>query len=128
MYEVKNQKEWEERCVNAGGLCLVAFLPPVEEDEETRTKSLGVLEELVQKQTKSTFKFLWVDGRKESKFREGFDLSQDLPVVMVTNPSKKRYAPFLGAFTVDAISEFMERILSGYKKTSAVDPVPTLSE
>jgi len=128
LVELQTQKDFEENCVEKGGLCAIAFIPPAEVDEEERKKDLDVLEQLVAKQTRVTFRYMWVDGKKESKFREAFGLSQDLPVLAVLNPGKKRYAPFLGAFTADAISDFTEKILLGSKKTVPLDELPSLSE
>jgi len=158
---LEKQADFEKHCAEKGGLCVIAFLPPVaevavegtehdeeeerkeghgeeEEEEESgagatetedvRAKSIAVLEELVAKQKPPVaFRFLWVDGMKESKFRDEFGLSQELPVLAVLNPNKMRYAPYFGAFTTESISEFLAKILMGSKKTAQLDKLPSMS-
>eukprot|EP01090_Pellita_catalonica_P022225 TRINITY_DN8558_c0_g1_i1.p1 TRINITY_DN8558_c0_g1~~TRINITY_DN8558_c0_g1_i1.p1 ORF type:complete len:400 (-),score=87.66 TRINITY_DN8558_c0_g1_i1:42-1241(-) len=120
---VQSQDELEQHCYEKRGLCVIAFLPA--EDHEDHESYLKVLEELVEQKKGSAFRFVWIDGEENANFRDVFTASTDLPALVALSSRKKRFGNFLGSFTADNISSFLDRILRG-SRTVGLSELPSL--
>ncbi len=127
LHALATEEDWQTKCVEQRRICAVAFLPSKDIDEEEHAKFVNVLESLVTKRgARDAFSIMWVDANKASKFRRALDLAVDLPSFAVVSPKKKGYSPFIGPFTDKAMGEFLDKVLSGSKRTIPVESVPPL--
>ncbi|KAL6080578.1 Protein disulfide-isomerase 2-3 [Balamuthia mandrillaris] len=121
--QVVTQKDWEVKCLSQRALCGLAFLP-----SEDREKYVSLVEQLAaDRRSNGAVVFLWIDGEKESKFRNDFGVSDNLPGLVLLSPHKKRAADFKGAFEATNINEFVDKVLRGAKTTFPLDPIPSLA-
>jgi len=82
----------------------------------------------VEKYKGGAFRFIAVDGLNEIPFKHGFSYTTELPSLIAYSPQKQRLSDFIGSFTVDAISKFLENVLKGRTATIKIDQVPSLSK
>eukprot|EP01089_Gocevia_fonbrunei_P011310 TRINITY_DN2451_c0_g1_i2.p1 TRINITY_DN2451_c0_g1~~TRINITY_DN2451_c0_g1_i2.p1 ORF type:complete len:218 (-),score=52.72 TRINITY_DN2451_c0_g1_i2:261-914(-) len=128
LHHIQNQNEFKDQCIENRGICLIAFLPSKENDPEYFDGLVNVLNELVEQQgTKSAFRIMYLDGEKESKAKDAFSPGADLPKLVALSPRKKRFGEFIGSWTVESISRFTEKILSGAGSIPLAE-IPVLSE
>lgn len=128
LHALTTQDDFSQVCLNKRGLCVIAFIPPRENDPQYHDSRLEVVQELLKKRGAGTFRFMWVDGEKEEKFKDSFAPAADLPVLIVLSPQKKRYGRFVGAWTLESMDSYLDNILSGRGSTSPLDPLPSLSK
>jgi len=125
VHALKNQKDFEEKCVNKSGICLIALLDPL--DEVTpHAQQLQTLQKVADKYYKQ-FRTMWLNGPQQFQFTESFSgLASGFPQIFILNPSKLRYTPHLGSFDAESIGEFLKSILQGSKRNIPLQKLPTL--
>jgi protein disulfide-isomerase A6 len=112
IFLVKDQAFFDEKCVNKGGLCALIFLDynNFEQDEIDRyiniLTSLGV-------QFKGKLRLFYLDGPAQPALSNVLDLSANYPNAVVLSTNKKRYTPFKGSFTEEALADFFSGVLLG---------------
>lgn len=55
-------------------------------------------------------------GVQQAGFTKFFNLYSGFPAVVVLHPKKKAYVPYVGAYDVEHLSEFLDRVLGGQKR------------
>jgi len=114
----------QEKCYNHA-LCVIAILNEEEDSEVHRTYTEQLLQ--VAEKFKTSFRFVWVDGVKHPHLMEELNAGSDLPQVVAVNSKRLASANFLGAFGVDSITSWLERILRGTARVYEIRKLPTLN-
>lgn len=107
---------------------MLAFLPLLEEEFDESVAQHNSFISILKKLKKATFDatatasfpmplmhFVWLDGSDahSQKLIRQFELSSDLPSLMVLNPNKHGYAPYIGSFEESKIRRFLQDISRG---------------
>jgi protein disulfide-isomerase A6 len=121
IFDIRDQASFDTRCVNKGGLCAIALLDPENTDEPDHVKYVATLQKLGEK-WKGKFRIMYMDGPAQKDFTKQLDTPQQYPNLVVLNPRKLRYTPFMGAFEEEAISDFLDSVLLGKKNYSCKLP------
>lgn len=124
--EAKTQKDFDEECGTKLGLCVIAFpYGGWETLSHAKDQFWAAADSEMEKST--SFRFMWMDGLVQSEFVEKLRLPDDGSIGLVAlHPRKKRMALFVGSFTTENISEFLENVLRGRISTSALDALPSM--
>jgi len=114
--KIENQVELKLECLDKSvGSCLVAFLvhePEYEESTIAHEENMKTLE-LIKKATHDAGKaihVIWMDALDKSvvKFMNQFQISSDIPGLLLINPGKKAFVPFVGyGFDVEGIQSWL---------------------
>lgn len=134
VYQITNQRDFKQHCLDpadkgVSALCLVAFLPPVDEEFEdtikyrddlvdTLTTVKRELNDIRLRPSSSSVPnvyFLWTYGHEESKqaLLNRFGASTDLPSAFIINPTKRVFRTFIGAFDAASLKEFLLDVAAG---------------
>jgi len=70
---------------------------------------------------------MWLDPIKQTDFVETWNLASGFPTIMVFNQKKSSIIPYIGAFSDESISEFLDKILRGTKRASSISKIPTIN-
>jgi len=136
LYEIVDQATLDKACLSKAGSCLLIFYDrtnlqvetPLDEDVEADKRYTAVVQQLFEKYKKS-FNFGWIDvatSQQNAQFANAFDLRSFFPTVVVLNPKKQAYIPFVGAFELNPLSDFLDKVLVGRKVPVVLDNLPTL--
>eukprot|EP00003_Mantamonas_plastica_P008804 TRINITY_DN1783_c0_g1_i3.p1 TRINITY_DN1783_c0_g1~~TRINITY_DN1783_c0_g1_i3.p1 ORF type:complete len:749 (+),score=264.27 TRINITY_DN1783_c0_g1_i3:113-2359(+) len=126
--QLKNQADFESKCVKKTGLCVVLALSTLDQSQEERDRTLEQLQTVKSKLRGKPFIFTWIDGSQQFEFLEGFGYSSGFPGVIAMNPRKKAYVTFVGRFDAESIEEWLGGVLRGRVRTSRIANVPKLAE
>ncbi|KAF9955984.1 hypothetical protein BGZ72_003205 [Mortierella alpina] len=119
--EVRGQAEFEKECLNkARGSCVIAFLAVEQEYPESvklHEHNLEILRQ-VKKAAHEANKpqhFMWMSALEENvkAFRDPFQISSDVPGLLLIHPTKKAFVPFIGRFDVEGIKEWLSDASTG---------------
>jgi len=120
------------------GLCIFTFLPLETEFEESikehesNIQTLKTVKEKLHKEFGNSIylRFLWFNSLENSskKLIKDFKLSDVFPVLMVLNPNRKVYKPYLGPFDEEGIERFLKGVVKGKGKSFEYSFNVTLSE
>lgn len=116
--------------VTSGSLCAVVFLPHIlDTGAEGRNKILGDLDSLSKKFKRSKIGFMWAEGFTHQKLEAAFEVGQSgYPAMVMMNRKKNRYVPFLGSFSQERVSEFLDGVFSGSERTIPMPKIPDLEK
>jgi protein disulfide-isomerase A6 len=117
--EITSQAVFEEHCKEKASLCLVTVVPNILDGQsKVRNGILATLKELASKYKTRPFSYVWLEAGSQPALEESLLQGNTFfPAIAAVNYKKSRYAPMAGAFTVDAIGEFLKNLLSGKEKT-----------
>jgi len=125
LHQATNQEQFDKVCgAGTTGTCFVSVLNP-SDDAEAQKQYIEVLEGVYVKY-KKFFKFVWLDGVKQASFVDALHLYSGFPCAAVLNPSKKVYSTFVGAFTVESLTDFLDRVLKQSRATWELDALPLI--
>eukprot|EP01091_Cochliopodium_minus_P009187 TRINITY_DN219_c0_g1_i1.p1 TRINITY_DN219_c0_g1~~TRINITY_DN219_c0_g1_i1.p1 ORF type:complete len:406 (-),score=156.20 TRINITY_DN219_c0_g1_i1:29-1246(-) len=120
LHNVNSEEEFNTVCLSKKGLCVVAFMDSYE--KERHQELLKQLEAVVEKQYKN-FHIIWIEGPPQEALYNAFKLGGGFPALAVYAPHKKRVVPYLGSFSEESISEFLDTVLRG-ASSYPVDSLP----
>jgi len=121
---ITSPTEWEEKVLAKNGLSVIAFLD--KSDDEATQSYLATTLEVAEKYQKQ-FRYFWVDGPQHIPFLEALYSNNGWPQLIVVHPKKKVVAPLIGSYTVESISQFLDKVLLGNKRIiRPVDEIPPL--
>jgi len=121
--EVKDQATFDKICGNTN--CIVTLLDPENSSPEEHTKYLTEMVKVHDK-NKNLFRFVWMDGVRQSDFTDKFNLNSGFPSVILVNQKKSSSIPYIGAFNEGSITEWLEKVLRGGIRASSVKTFPTV--
>jgi len=127
VHMLKSNEDFEKACLSRGGICLIALIGPDALAANGEPKYEKILDDVAAKHHKKPIHFMKTDRFHQTKFVNEFGLSDsDVASVVILNPRKKQFAPFLGAFDEEHLSEYIEGVLSGKTRTSKISTIPKL--
>ncbi|KAG7392062.1 hypothetical protein PHYBOEH_006503 [Phytophthora boehmeriae] len=107
--------------------CIISVLPHITESGKSgRDNYLNTLEEAAKTVRGKPFRFGWMQGGDQLAFENQFELTFGYPAVVAINLERKRYVVQRGAYTVDAISEFLQGVMQGRESTVGFDELPVM--
>ncbi|KAG0242697.1 hypothetical protein B0O80DRAFT_462260 [Mortierella sp. GBAus27b] len=119
--QVTDQAQFKKECLDKPtGSCVIAFLvvePEFPESVKMHEENVEILRQ-VKKAAHDNNKPLhvaWMDAldKRVVNLMNQFQLSSDIPGLLLLNPGKKAYAPFVGTFDVTGIQEWVSGSASG---------------
>ncbi|KAK3814347.1 MAG: hypothetical protein J3Q66DRAFT_346289 [Benniella sp.] len=122
--QITDQAQFKKECLSKNkGSCVIAFLvvePEFEESVAMHEENLEVLRQ-VKKAAHDSNKPLhvvWMDAldKRVVNLMNQFQISSDIPGLLLLNPGKKAFAPFVGRFDAEGIQEWVSGSASGRTK------------
>jgi thioredoxin-like negative regulator of GroEL len=125
--EVTQQDTFDKLCQSdKHNFCVVSFLDPTNSETDDQKRYLNILDTINEKYGKS-FKFLWLDPQKQNQYVETFQLYSGFPSVILYSHKKKCYVSYVGAYSEESISEFLDKVLMGKAKPIPLSSLPALA-
>ena len=120
---------FEAECVSKGGLCGIAMLDGAPGNSASKESSLAMLTKLCSKKAGGPIAFSWLDATCHTAFAGAFELSEmDLPTMVYLSPAKLRWARSVGAFDVETLSTYGNRVAAGRQSTNSLSSLPALED
>ncbi|KAF9202824.1 protein disulfide isomerase (PDI) protein [Haplosporangium sp. Z 27] len=119
--QIKDQAQLKKECLSKSlGSCVVAFLvvePEFPVSVQLHEENLDLLRK-VKKAAHDIGKplhVMWMDAldKRVVEFMNQFQLSSDIPGLLLINPGKKAFSPFMGQFDVQGVQEWLADTASG---------------
>ncbi|KAF8927696.1 hypothetical protein BGZ58_010220 [Dissophora ornata] len=119
--QIADQAQFKKECLSKStGNCVIAFLvvePEFPESVQVHEENLETLRK-VKKAAHDAGRSLhaiWMDAldKRVVKLMSEFQISSDIPGLLLINPGKKAFAPFVGRFDVEGIQEWVSDSSSG---------------
>ncbi|KAF9082209.1 protein disulfide isomerase (PDI) protein [Mortierella sp. AD031] len=140
--QVQTQEEFKKLCLNKErGNCAIAFLivePEYPESVQLHEENLETLRQVKKKahEAGKGLDVMWMDAldKRVVALKDQFQVSEDIPGLLLINPGKKAYVPFIGRFDVQGIEEWLSDSASGraralaYKFEATLDAKPVKDE
>ncbi|KAF9907231.1 protein disulfide isomerase (PDI) protein [Linnemannia zychae] len=125
--QVTTQEDFKKLCLSKErGNCVIAFLivePEYEESVKMHEENLETLRQVKKKahEAGKGLDILWMDAldKRVVTLKEQFQVSQDIPGLLLINPGKKAYVPFIGRFDVEGIEEWLSDASNGRARAVA---------
>ena len=112
---LQNQAKFEEYCIEAGGICLIAFLPHImDTGVDGRKKYRKTLEEMHRKHQSKPIKFLWAQAGDQFGFEEKLNLGFGYPAVVAISHKKMMYGVMRDSFDGKGLDRFVTGLMSGH--------------
>ena len=131
--QVTTQAQLEQVCLSKNdGMCIVAFLDFDTEYEPSvreHNNNLAALRALKKRAHDAgrTLHVIWLDNSEQTKLRDSFGLSDQLPSLMALMPTRQRYRPFMAGFDEANLWEFVEETLLGQGRIFRYTHTPTVA-
>ncbi|CEG44200.1 RxLR-like protein [Plasmopara halstedii] len=107
--------------------CVITLLPHITEGgKSAREGFINTLEEAAKLVRGKPFKFGWMQGGDQLDFESRFELTFGYPSLVAINLDRKRYVVQRGAFTAEAIGEFLQGVIQGRESTVGFDELPEI--
>ncbi|KAI1315490.1 protein disulfide isomerase (PDI) protein [Mortierella claussenii] len=124
VHQIKDQAQFKNECLSKPrGSCVIAFLiiePEFPESVQMHEENLELLRKVKKTahDTSRPLHVVWMDALDErvTEFKDKFQVSSDIPGLLLLNPSKKAFAPFVGQFDVHGIQEWLSDTTIGRAK------------
>ncbi|KAG0378513.1 hypothetical protein BGX24_003592 [Mortierella sp. AD032] len=125
--QVKTQEDFKKFCLNKErGNCAIAFLivePEFDESVKMHEENLETLRQVKKKahETGKGIDVLWMDALDKHviALKDQFQVSEGTPGLLLINPGKKAYVPFIGRFDVEGIEEWLSDATYGRARAVA---------
>ncbi|CAG8467303.1 9148_t:CDS:2 [Funneliformis mosseae] len=134
--DANSQAILDNECLSKPGLCIFTFLPLETEFEESikehesNIKILKNVKESLHEELGNSIylRFLWFNSLESGskKLLKDFKLADVFPVLMILNPNRKVYRPYLGPFDEENIKKFLKEVIKGKGKSFEYDFTITL--
>lgn len=114
--EITSQEAFDEQC--GGSMCLVAFLPHIlDSGASGREAYLEMLRVQAVKYKKQQMGFMWAEAAQQSALESLLDMGGGgYPALTAVSVKKGLNIPFFGGFSLDNVSAFVKRVMSGKEK------------
>ncbi|KAF9963191.1 protein disulfide isomerase (PDI) protein [Mortierella alpina] len=125
--QIVDQAQFDQECLNKPrGSCVIAFLvvePEFEESVKMHEHNLDILRQV----KKAAFEankpqhFMWMNALDSNvkALRDQFQISDDVPGLLLIHPTKKAFVPFIGRFDVEGIKEWLSDTSTGRARAFA---------
>ncbi|CAG8437068.1 10505_t:CDS:10 [Ambispora gerdemannii] len=130
--QIQTQTDLESQCTSKlTGLCILSFIllePEFPESIAENESNQSILRRVKEKlhnelSVKINLYFSWLNALDAGaqKLIKEFKLSDVYPTLMILNPNRKVFRPFLGPFEDVAIEKFIKEVVNGKGKSFAYD-------
>jgi hypothetical protein len=119
--ELVDQSCMEKYC--GGSLCILMLLSKDHPDLPRHLHQLSLISTAAKSNKRAgKFNFVWADSVVRDGagkwIQENFDVqAQDYPQLLLLSVRKSRFAPYVGAFSIDGVIEFLEGVAKGSVRT-----------
>jgi hypothetical protein len=119
--ELVDQSCLEKYC--GGSLCILMLLSKEHPDLQRHLHQLSLISTAAKSNKRAgKFTFVWADSvlrpGASAWMQENFDVqAQDYPQLLLLSVRKARFAPYVGAFSIDGVVEFLEGVTKGSVRT-----------
>lgn len=116
LQQLTDQSCMEAVCIESNALCVIAILTPGSPSFSTYIERLRTIE---LSHYGSLFRFAWLDGAAQFSFiSSSFAMEpQEYPQLVLLAANKKRYTPYIGSYTHESITEWLDITRSGKAKS-----------
>ncbi|KAF9430336.1 protein disulfide isomerase (PDI) protein [Podila epigama] len=119
--QIETQEAFKKECLDkTAGSCAIAFLvvePEFEESVKLHEENLATLTKVKKTayDAKRPLHVMWMDAldKRVVALKDQFQLSSDIPGLLLINPGKKAFVPFMGRFDPEGIQEWLSDSSSG---------------
>lgn len=111
---------WTAEC-GSQSICVVTVLPNIQDTTaKQRTAHIESVQALAKKTSSRPIAYVWVEHKSQPALEHSLGVSDGsaLPAVYAVSAKKGVVSEYLGAFTVDGVSRFIKRLLSGKESTT----------
>ncbi|RIA87710.1 hypothetical protein C1645_807174 [Glomus cerebriforme] len=126
--DANSQTTLDKECLSKQtGLCIFTFLPLETEFEESikehesNIKILKMVKDKLHKELGNSIylRFFWFNSLENGskKLIKDFKLADVFPALMILNPNRKVYRPYLGPFDEEGIENFLKGVVKGKGKS-----------
>ena len=106
--QLTNQSQLKEVCQDRAGVCILTFLPNINDDtKEQRKKYLDELNTANKGSSGKPIYFLWVQGADFLELEDKLSLGFGYPAVVAVSFNKKKFSVNRSAFGADNIKSFV---------------------
>ncbi|KAF9997064.1 hypothetical protein BGZ65_007348, partial [Modicella reniformis] len=127
--QITDQAQFKKECLDkAKGSCVIAFMvvePEFPESVAMHEENMEILRQVKKAAHESNkpLHVLWMDALDQRivNLMNRFQISSDIPGLLLLNPGKTAFAPFVGRFDVEGIQEWVSGSTSGRTKRVGVD-------
>lgn len=136
-----SQSDVDEHCIKPGGTCFFALLPALH--TATGREYEAVFHELASRAMVTLdvtavrndslpqladlqARFLVLDGSRQEAFREAFETG--IPGFIAINPSSLQYASYRGPLHVEALRQFVIKVLDGRQLMHRLEEMPPIED
>lgn len=119
--EVSSQTQWQEACLDQGGLCVVALL---DESSEGYKEEVELFKDVAANHGTEALHFLVVPSARQPRLLQAVDItapSQQLPTAVVVSPKKQMYIPLSRAFDRQGLVDLVEGVLRGKSQPKSLE-------
>ncbi|KAF9381465.1 protein disulfide isomerase (PDI) protein [Podila verticillata] len=115
VHQIEDQAEFKKQCLDKSiGSCAIAFLvvePEFDESVKMHEENLEILSQVKKAahDAKKPVHVMWMDAldKRVVDFMNLFQISSDIPGLLLINPNRKAFVPFMGRFDVEGIQEWL---------------------
>lgn len=109
-------------------LCAVLFVPHIlDSGAAGRNSYLEVFQSIAQEFRRMPFAFAWAEANAHPELESFFTINGNFPTVAVFSAEKKSFAVNRLSWSAKNVKDFMQGVLSGTEKTSAVAAMPAVN-
>uniref|UniRef100_A0A7S2V150 protein disulfide-isomerase n=1 Tax=Fibrocapsa japonica TaxID=94617 RepID=A0A7S2V150_9STRA len=124
--ELTKQKEFDSAC-SGKRICVLAALPHIlDSGKSGRNEYIEMLINVAKKLRGKPISLFWFEGGMQVELEASFGLTFGFPALVAVNKEKGAFAVQHGAFSQEGIVSFLNGVMIGKEKTTAVDPFPSI--
>jgi len=127
--QITSEQVFESTCSGNQKLCVIMFVPHILDSlAKGRNQYLDTLASVAKSMRGSPFQFAWSEGGAQAKMEEMMGLTFGYPAAVVVSAEKKVYAVQRGSWSKKNLAAFLNGVISGSEKTSALPSLPKIRE
>lgn len=125
--EITNKSKFADSCAASGKICVVMFVPHIlDSGAAGRNAYLNTLGEVAKSLRGKPLSYAWVEAGSQEKLEEALQINQAYPTLTVLSAEKKVFAVQRVSWSLKNIKKFLDGVLAGSERTSALAVVPEI--
>lgn len=126
--QITSPAVFDEVCGQAGKICAIAFVPHIYDSSAKDRKSfLDTVSEVAKGFRGKPLTFGWSEASAQEELEKVLDINSAYPSIVVVSLDKKRYAVQKVSWNLKNIKAFVNGVLSGSERKSALSVIPTIA-
>lgn len=127
--QLKSQSVFDEYCVQSESLCIIAFLPTIEDVGETkRNELLQELKEISEANKKNPITFLWSQGGDHFNLEDKLGMNFGHPSLVAIHMGKKKFSIMRKRYEKKNVEWFIGALMTGGAHVNDLPSLPALKE